>query len=161
MIDSIIFHGFRGYDLVFNDSSYHYNLEGEGGFNVEVAQRTPETQERMFNHGEWPTRNYANGMTITLQGSINFDNSDDYNAGRVALMNALRSSPNDEVTRRDGTLEVWFSGQAEPWECDVRIAAFSAPLGGASPSRSFFMLTLYSFLPYFTGKYTGAAYYYG
>lgn len=160
MLDLVKFYGRNGWTIEFNDSAYHINLEGESGFTVEVAQRTPEAQNKMFAHGEWPTRNYAGGMTITLQGSLSYDNSDDYNAGRITFVNSLRGSPDDEVIRKDGTLQVQFSGQAEPWECDVRIVQFTAPLGGASPSRSPFLLTLYSFLPYFIGSNTGIKYYY-
>lgn len=159
MLAAVSYTNNQGQSISLN--TYNYPLEGEGGFAVDVHARIGETQNKMFAHGEWPTRTYAGGMTIDLQGSINFDDSDDYNAGRVALLNVLRGNPDVAVIRKSGTLTITLEGMTEPWKADVRVEAFTAPLGGASPSRSPFLLTLYAFLPYFIGVNTGTKYWYG
>ena len=107
----------------------------------------------------WPTYSYEGGMTIHLTGQILADTSDDYITKRLALMSCLRYKSDPRV-RKAGSLLMRFDNTSEDWVTDVRIDSISGILNGASPGFSEFLISFYSWLPYFIGSSSGDKHYF-
>ena len=132
---------------------------------VQVTQRTDFSRTKMEQHGIYPTFTYRGQMELNIEGDLIADDASDYITKRLLLVTTLFGDPNDPTSgdnptsRKNGTLNVAFTGQSEHWKCDVTISAWSAPQVGGYPGYSKYMLTLVSPTPWFNGVTSGDRYY--
>jgi hypothetical protein len=100
-------------------------------------------------------------MELHVEGDLLADDSADYVTKRLALATALfgAASLAAPTVRKNGSLAIRFSGQTEDFGTDVVIDAFSGPLSGSYPAYSKYLVTFYSFNPYFVGLTSGNKYY--
>ena len=156
MLTSLYFNSVGGAEYELNNDIAPMNL-----FDPQVAQRVVTDRDKMQAHGTWPTFSYRGGMEIHCEGALLADDSGDYNTKRLALVTALFGDPDDAVTERKlGDLVPTFDDQDEAWTTEVTINAFSAPLTGASPGYTLYLVTFFSWTPYFTGVDSNNKYYY-
>lgn len=139
------------------------SLNTDGGA-YPILEYDPEIDDRytdrpkMQDDGVWPTFDYEGGMHIHIKGAILADDSDDYTTKRHALVNIIRFKPTPRE-RKMGFLTINFDGETEDWVTDVKLEASSIPRDGKSPNYTEFLLTFFSFTPYFTGADTSTLYY--
>lgn len=123
-----------------------------------TANRTITDRDKMQAHGVWPTKPYRGGMSIDIEGSIQANTPANAIAQLDLLTGALYGSPADMVVRKNGTLFVRRLDKTEDWKTDVIVLEFSAPLTAQSTVIEY-LVTLFSWTPYFTGVTTGSFFY--
>lgn len=130
-------------------------------FDPQVEQRVETDRERAEAHGKWPTFSYRGGLEIHCEGAILADDAGDYNDKRIDLVYNLFGAADDPISsRKMGDLVPTFDNQSEAWTTECTITAFSAPLTATSPNFTMYLVTFYSFTPYFLGVDSGDKYYY-
>lgn len=159
MINSVTINNINGSD------SYEINTDVAPlhDFDIAVTERTNLSRQKSQDNGLWPTLSFRDQMEIHVEGDIFGSSSSDYFTKRLALIAACFGDPNVPpvlTDRKLGDLDIDFVGSTEHWTCPFIISAFSAPLQGLSPSRTPYLITFVSFVPYFVGVTSGDKYYY-
>ncbi len=149
------------------DGTHTYSLNSDVApltdFDVTVPQRAETSRNKSQQHGIYPTNTLRGGMEIHVEGSLFGTDSTGYVTERLALITALFGVPTLTPTMTDrklGYIQVGLSGQSEDWIADVTISAFSAPIKGLYPAVSPFLVTFFSWTPWFWGATTPANLYY-
>jgi hypothetical protein len=127
-------------------------------FSPITSNRTITDREKMQQHGAWPTKPFRGGMSIDIEGSIQANTPANALAQLDILTGALFGTPADTVSRRNGTLFLRRLDKTEDWKTDIIVLEFSAPLTADSTVIQY-LVTLFSFTPYFTGVTTGSFFY--
>jgi len=128
-------------------------------FDVDVERRVIKDRDRSQQHGVWPTFSYKGGMEIHIEGDLLADDSVDYVTKRLALAAAINGDYDALVAdRKDGDLVIAFAGGTEDLTTEVAIDAFSGPIDGGFPAYSKYLVTFFSFNPYFIGTVSGDKY---
>jgi len=124
-------------------------------FKPEIEDRTITDRNRTQNRGKWPTFSYEGGMSIEMEGRILADTPAHVMTQLELLEKSLRGTPTDAISvRRHGTLTVRRLDKTEDWFCYFTILAATFPLTAESTNIDY-LLTLFSFLPYWTGVTSG------
>lgn len=133
-------------------------------FDVQVANRTETGRNKMEQHGVNSTiASVRGGMEIHVEGSLFAETSSAYATERKALVKALFGDPNTPVTltdRTNGTLTIRVDGETEDWEAYCAVTVFQAPMKGNFPALTDYLVTFFSWEPWFTGSSSGDKYYY-
>jgi hypothetical protein len=130
-------------------------------FKPEIEDRTITDRNRTQNRGKWPTFSYEGGMSIEIQGRILADTPSHVMTQLELLTKSLRGTPTDAISvRRHGTLTIRRLDKSEDWFCFFTILATSIPITAESTNIEY-MVTLFSFLPYWTGATSGQFFFYG
>jgi hypothetical protein len=131
-------------------------------FEPAAAFTTNVDRKKMQQHGVNPAFGSRGGMNIVLEGDLFGTDSSDYVTKKLAMTAALfgGTDPNKYTNRSNGRLTVNLSGQSEDWYVDVVIMDFSAPVAAVYPALTSYLLTLFGWLPYFTGATTPTNRYY-
>lgn len=120
-------------------------------FQPDVENRNIVDRGRMQARGRWPTFPYEGGMSIDIEGTLQADTPAHVLAQLDLLTIALRGLPATAITaRRHGTLVIRRLDKTEDWKTDFQVMAFSAPITADSTIITY-MITLYSFVPWFVG----------
>lgn len=150
-------------DIVFtNNEAVSYNLNQDINpvhhFDVIPDMRVDDSRIKPLTHGVYPTPTMRDGMSIEMEFDLLADSASDYVSKRKTLIAALMGANfTGLVTNTQmGTLSIPFSGETENWDALVTVKAISGPKEWQEGTYSTFMLTLYSFVAYFTGHTTPA-----
>lgn len=154
------------FTLVNVDGTHSYAINTDivpmHDFDVTVAERTDTARNKSQQHGVNATHSLRGGMEIHAEGDIFGNDSPDYIVNRKAFLAALFGDPNAALVlanKKMGTVVIQLNGETETWQTDYTVTAFSAPVQGLSPSRTPFLLTLFSWTPWFVGTSSGTRYY--
>lgn len=141
-----------------NNDSGNYDFNDDfnpiSDFDVTVDMRTDKTRIIPQGHGVYPTPTYRDGMTIDIGGNILADDYGDYVDKRKNLVHALFGDNFTGLVSENqlGTLTMFFTGQEEGWSTLCTIDAFSAPKTWSEGAYSPYLVTFYSWNPYFYGS---------
>lgn len=131
-------------------------------FDVTVNERTNTDRTKAESHGVNPTFSYRGGMTIHCEGDLFKDTSADYVAERKLLVAALFGDPNSvpvPTQRKLGTLAVGFEGETEDWLADCIVLEFSGPVQALYPAFTNYLVSFFSWNPWFVGSVSGNKHY--
>lgn len=147
-----------------NTNVFAFNTDTSplNGFDVTGVTRISTERNKPQRHGVNPTFPYRGGMEIHIEGAIFKDTTDNYVAYRKTLALALFGNPNATAAvtnRKNGTLIINVDGETEDWETDCVVTAYSNPIKGLYPTLSEFLITFFSWTPWFTGVNTSNLYY--
>jgi hypothetical protein len=145
------------------NETYTFNTDTvpfTSAFDIRVEDRNEHDRAKTQDHGVWPTFSYHGGMAIDIGGEIHGSSPENYTDTRLAVVRIFRGSGAPPTVRGIGEVRVRFSGQTEDWKTTVNIAQFSAPLKAGYITYSEFMVTFFSFNPYFIGVTSGDKHYY-
>jgi hypothetical protein len=129
-------------------------------FDIRVDDRNVIDREKMQDHGIWPTVPLQGGMSIDVAGDILSDSPENYITKRIAIARIFRGSGVAPTATKVGVVILGLSGQTEDWKTDVLIQQFSAPLKAGFVTYSPFMVTFFSFTPWFIGVTSGNKHYF-
>lgn len=157
MIDAFTFK-----NLQLNET-YTFNTDTvpfTSAFDVRTEDRNNNDRTKAQDHGVWPTYSYHGGMAIDVGGEIHGSSASNYNDTRIAVARIFRGNGVAPTQRGIGEVRITFTGQSEIWKTTVNIAQFTAPLRAGYITYSEFMVTFFSFNPYFIGVTSGDKKYY-
>lgn len=138
--------------------TFNQDFNPISNFDVTVDMRVDKSRTKMQDHGVWPTPTYRDGMSIDVEFELLADDTADYVGKRKTLVAALYGANFTGLVSENqlGTLSLTLDGEAEAWDTAYTIDAFSGPKTWEELAYSHFMITFYSFTPYFTGHTTPA-----
>lgn len=139
-------------------ASYSFNvaISPISDFDITPELRIDKSRVKAQDHGVWPTPTYRDGMVIEFQYSLLADSYTDYVTKRLDMVAKLFGANFTGLVSETtmGTLRIGFTGQSELWNALVTVDAFSGPKTYTEGAYSIFMISFYSFTPYFTGNTT-------
>lgn len=146
-------------DFINNEAvTYTFNQDFNpiSDFNVDVDMQVDDSRPIPQAHGIYPTPTYRRGMTLDVEGTILGDDFADYSSKRQAMVNALFGSNFDDVVTeyKLGVLSLDLAGETENWNTNVTVRAFSAPKTWTEGAYSPYLITFFSWNPYFIGNDT-------
>ncbi len=139
-----------------NDSgNYDFNqgFNPISDFDVNVDQEIDDSRIKPQEHGIYETPTYRRGMTIDLEGELLADDPGDYVSKRKTLVHALFGDNFMGLVSENqmGILSITLTDEIEAWDAAVTVRAFSAPKTWTEGAYSSYLITWFSWKPYFYG----------
>lgn len=168
LVDSggFIYYPYSGDPITLNDDTYPFTEQLDI---VLDDPRVDKSRVKPSADGMYKTNSQLGGLSVTAEGMIIGEDSADYLAKRIALVNILRNQdpstptvPPERNRNGDGFLQLDLVGSTELWDTPdaIYVIGFSAPLVAGDAAMSKFMLTLWQNTPYFVGDSTSNIYWY-